>query len=288
MGRPTGHPTPNPEAPLSPQSSATNRIARAEEFRRLHQDVFLLPNAWDPPSAYALATAGAPALATTSAGIAWSRGVPDGGGLAVADALDAFERIAATVDLPVSADLERGYADSPAEIAANVAEFVERGASGVNLEDATAGSVVPLADQVVVLERVRAAIDRTGIPAFLNARTDVFLRAAPDADPEDLLSQVVDRAGAYRAAGADGLFVTGLSDSELIRRLCGKVELPVNIGPVTTDRDDLRALGVRRVTWGPTLAMSTYGFVRDRVATVLSGEPAAQAAMLNLTERWPS
>lgn len=273
---------------MSAPSARQSRIAHAEQFRRLHEDVFLLPNAWDPPSAYALASAGAPALATTSAGIAWSRGVPDGGGLTLAAALDAFERIAATVDVPVSADLERGYADSAAEIAANVAAFVERGASGVNLEDATAGSVVPLGEQVAVLEQVRAAIDGTGIPAFLNARTDVFLRAAPDVAPADLLSQVVERAAAYRAAGADGLFVTGLRDVELIGRLCGSVDLPVNLGPVITDRDELRALGVRRVTWGPTLAMSGYGFLRDWATAMLSDAPPAAAPLLNLTERWPS
>jgi 2-methylisocitrate lyase-like PEP mutase family enzyme len=265
------------------------RRSKAEQFRRLHEDVLILPNAWDPPSAYAIATAGAPAVATTSAGIAWSRGVPDAGGLTLDDALDAFERIVSTVEIPVSADVERGYAGTPDEIAANVALFVERGAAGVNLEDSARRAVVPLADQVAVLSAVRAAAEVSGVPVFVNARCDVLLFADAARTTEDLVDEVIERAGAYQAAGADGLFVPGLTEPELIRKVCAAVALPVNIGPVTVDPSEVAELGARRVTWGPGLSMSTYGATRDHVAAILRGDRTySPAAGLNLGGRWPA
>jgi 2-methylisocitrate lyase-like PEP mutase family enzyme len=264
------------------------RRTRAEQFRRLHDEVLLLPNAWDPPSAHALAEAGAPAIATTSAGIAWSRGVPDAGGLTMDDALDAFERIARTVEVPVSGDVERGYSEEVEEIAANVARFVEAGAAGINVEDSVRRAVVPLADQVTVLGAVRSAIDRTGVPAFVNARIDVFLFVEGVRSPDELLAEVVERARAYQEAGADGVFVPGLGDRDLVRTLCSTLDLPVNTGPLSTDRTELAALGIRRVTWGPGLAMSAYGATRDRIRAVLDGEPPAETSRLNLAERWPA
>ena len=269
-------------------SSLEIRRTRAEQFRRLHDEVLLLPNAWDPPSAHALAEAGAPAIATTSAGIAWSRGVADAGGLTLDDALDAFERIARTVAVPVSGDVERGYAERADAIAANVARFVEAGAAGINLEDSVRRAVVPLPDQVAVLGAVRSAIDETGVPAFVNARIDVFLFVEGVRSQEDLLAEVIERARAYQDAGADGVFVPGLGDRALVRTLCSRLDLPVNTGPLTTDRSELARLGIRRVTWGPGLAMAAYGATRDRVRAVLDGEPPAESPRLNLAEKWPA
>jgi 2-methylisocitrate lyase-like PEP mutase family enzyme len=272
--------------------SLETRRTRAEQFRRLHDEVLLLPNAWDPPSAHALAEAGAPAIATTSAGIAWSRGVPDAGGLTLEVALDAFTRIAQTVDLPVSGDIERGYAEDAAEIAANAALFVDAGAAGLNLEDSVRRAVVPLADQVAVLAAVRSAIDATGVPAYLNARVDVFLFVEGPRSQDDLLAEAVERARAYHAAGADGVFVPGLGDRDLVRTLCSTLDLPVNTGPLTTDRAELAALGIRRVTWGPGLAMSAYGATRERVRALLDGDTppgtADRTPRLNLAEKWPA
>lgn len=253
-------------------------VAKAEAFRALHTDgVLVLPNVWDPLSARAIHRAGAQAIATTSGGVAWSRGVADGGGMDPETALDAVNRIVRAVDIPVSADLERGY-DHASE---TVAAAIQLGISGMNIEDSVAGVLVDAADQAGLLAEIAATVTRSGVPIFVNARTDVFLFADPAADPEALLDQTVVRGAEYARAGADGLFVPGLADQGLIKRLVAAVALPVNImvgaGPV--DVAGLAGLGVRRISWGSQVAQSAYGWVQDRVRDLFatdgqSGLPA--------------
>jgi 2-methylisocitrate lyase-like PEP mutase family enzyme len=238
----------------------------------MHESFLVLPNAWDPLSAHVVEAAGAKAIATTSAGVAWSRGVRDGGGLDRDTALDAVARIVGSVEVPVSADLERGYHQVPAEVASTVSHAIDLGVAGVNIEDSTSGCVVAVADQSDLLSKIAAAVEDAGVPIFVNARTDTFLFAEPGRrEPEDLLEETIARGRRYADAGADGLFVPGLGDPTLVRRLVRAVDLPVNVmaGAGPTDLSALASLGVRRVSWGSQVAQSTYGWLQQQVHDLL-------------------
>jgi 2-methylisocitrate lyase-like PEP mutase family enzyme len=251
------------------------RRERALAFRALHDDPALVaPNAWDPISAVAIERAGAKAIATTSYGVAASRGVADGGGLNAEVALDALERIIGAVTLPVTADLERGYAGTVEGAVETVSRAIDLGIAGLNIEDSLAQALVPAAEQVTLLGAVAEAIGQSGVPAFLNARTDTYLFRDPAASDEDLLTETIDRGLAYVRAGADGLFVPGLTEHAAIAAVCGAVTVPVNVmldgEPV--DLDELFELGVRRVTWGPALQIQAQQRLQQDIAALLSGK----------------
>jgi 2-methylisocitrate lyase-like PEP mutase family enzyme len=212
-----------------------------------HGPGFVLPNAWDPGSAVVLERLGFPAIATTSAGIAWACGVPDGGAMDRDAMLEQVARIVAAVRVPVTADLESGYDD----VQRTVARAVEIGVVGANLEDAAAGGLFDIDESV---ERVAAA--RAAAPAgtFVhNARTDTYL-AGSSGDPFD---ETVERAVRYVGAGADCVFVPGVVDEDTIRRLVAAIPAPLNLVAglaSTTDAPTLHSLGVRRVSLGGSLA----------------------------------
>jgi 2-methylisocitrate lyase-like PEP mutase family enzyme len=232
----------------------------AAEFRRLHQQgVLVLPNAWDAASARVVEAAGAAAVATTSGGVAWALGRPDGDRLPLELLAGAVERIAAAVAVPVSADVESGGPD----VAATVRAVLAAGAVGINVEDGEA-PVEALAD------RIAAARDAAGPDLFINARTDVYLRGL--GDPGDRLAETVRRGEVCAEAGADGLFVPGLVDPAALRALVAEVPLPVNVmaGPGAPSVAELAALGVRRVSVGTGLAEVAYA-AADRAARELLG-----------------
>jgi len=216
---------------------------------------FVLPNAWDPGSARILEQVGFPAIATTSAGIAWSCGVPDGGALSRDTMLEHVARIVAAVRVPVTADLEAGYGDSVDDVARTVALAVEAGAVGGNLEDAVAGTLLEAAEAA---ERVAAARAAAPHGTFvLNARTDTFFGGMPGAAPEEVFAETVRRAELFVAAGADCVFVPGVVEHDTIRRLAAAVSAPLNVVAglaSTTDAPTLFSLGVRRVSLGGSLA----------------------------------
>ena len=218
--------------------------AKAAALRALHGGgIFVLPNAWDAGSAVMIAAAGAQAIATTSAGVSWSLGRPDGQNLSREEAVAAVARIAAAVDLPVTADIEGGYGSDPADVAATVAAVIEAGAVGINLEDSGApgGGLFDPAAQAARIRAARAAAADAGLPELvINARTDVFLFQI--GQPEGRLDDVLARAAAYAAAGADSLFVPGLLDLGTLATLTGAVALPVNVmvGPGAPDVAALR------------------------------------------------
>ena len=192
-------------------------------FRSLHVagSPLVLANAWDGASAALVARAGAPAVATTSAGIAWSLGLPDGGGLGRAEALASLARIVrAAGGTPVTADLEGGYGASPSETAAMVAAAMELGVVGVNLED---GRRSP-EEFAAHLAAVR---DSCGAELFINARTDVFLAGA--AGEEDLVGEALRRGRAYVGAGADGVFAPGAVSAGAIAALVRGLDAPLNV-----------------------------------------------------------
>lgn len=234
--------------------------AAVETLISLHRGPgFVIPNAWDAGSARILARIGFPAVATTSAGIAWSSGLPDGGPLGAEHMLETVAEIVAAVDVPVSADLEAGYGDTAAAVGATVARAVALGIAGGNIEDAVGGALLPIDEAV---ERLEAARDAAPVGAFvLNARTDAYF-AGVDGDP---FAETIVRAQRFVAAGADCIFVPGVRDVDTIRRLIAEIPAPVNMvagltAPVI-DAPALFALGVRRVSVGGSIARVAYDAV---------------------------
>ena len=247
---------------------------KAKSLRALHDDgVLVLPNAWDAGSAAAIAAAGAKAIATTSGGVAWSLGRPDGQVLTREEMIGQVGRIAEAVDIPVTADVEGGYGPEPEDVAATVRAAVEAGAVGVNIEDSRAPGG-PLFDPREQAERLRAgrtAADRSGLPDLvINVRTDVFLFGI--GDPQGRLDDVVSRASVYAEAGADSLFVPGLVDLETITALVKATTLPVNVmaGPGAPSVAEFEAAGVRRVSLGTAVAQSAYALAQRAAAEALA------------------
>ncbi|MBF6209454.1 isocitrate lyase/phosphoenolpyruvate mutase family protein [Nocardia puris] len=240
-----------------------NQQDRAEALRAWHAEgTFVLPNAWDPISAAVIAQAGAVAIATTSAAVSWALGRTDGQRLSRDEAAGQVARIAAAVDVPVTADIEGGYGPTPQDVAATVSAVIAAGAVGINLEDSTApgGPLFEPGDQAARLRAARDAAAAAGLPALvINARTDVYLFGI--GEPAGRFDDVLARAAAYAEAGADSLFVPGLLDLDTLADLVGKSPLPVNVmvGPGAPAVPELAAIGVRRVSLGPALAQAAYG-----------------------------
>jgi 2-methylisocitrate lyase-like PEP mutase family enzyme len=248
--------------------------AKAHTFRALHDDgVLVLPNAWDAGSAAMIAAAGARAIATTSAGVSWSLGRPDGQNLTREQMVEVIARIARTVDLPVTADIEGGYGGDPDAVAATVRAVVEAGAVGINLEDSGApgGGLFDAEAQAARIGAARAAATEAGLgELFINLRTDVYLFGI--GEPEGRLDDVLARGAAYADAGADGLFVPGLLDLETLSTLTGKSSLPVNtmVWAGAPDVPSLRASGVRRVSVGQAIAQSAFTLARRAAVELLT------------------
>jgi 2-methylisocitrate lyase-like PEP mutase family enzyme len=212
---------------------------------------FVLPNAWDGGSARILEQVGFPAIATTSAGIAWALGVPDGGVLNRATMLEHVGRIVAAVSVPVTADLEAGYGDTPDDVGDTVSRAAALGAVGANIEDAGRDGLFGI-DQAA--DRIMAARAAAPTGTFvLNARTDTYFVGSGG----DVFAETVERAVRYLEAGADCIFVPGVVDDDTIRRLAGAIPGPLNVVAGlanTTDAPTLLSLGVKRVSLGGSLA----------------------------------
>jgi 2-methylisocitrate lyase-like PEP mutase family enzyme len=243
-------------------------MTKTTTFRALHApgSLLVLPNAWDVATARLAEDAGAAAVATTSAGVAWSLGAPDGDHLGRDLAADLVARIVAAVDVPVTADIEGGYAPDPAGVAETVRAIIDAGASGINIEDAGGAGLRPTGEQADRIAAAREAATAAGVPLFINARTDTYLRAAGD------LAATLDRATAYLAAGADGIFVPGVADPETIAALAAGIDAPLNImaGPGSPTVADLAKLGVTRVSVGASIALSAYAHARRGMREVLT------------------
>ena len=234
---------------------------QAELFRSYHlaPPVLVLPNVWDVASAVIVArTPGARALATTSAGVAWSRGYPDGEVIPRDEMLEEVRRIVDAVELPVTADLEGGYGD-PGETARLA---IEAGAVGLNLEDGLRHEVLrPVEEAVESVRAVVAAGEQAGMPLVVNARTDVFLIGAGSAAQQ--LETAIERLNAYLEAGADCGFAVGARDPEAIERLAREVRGPVSIfaGPGWSKISELERLGVARISVATRSATAAYSLV---------------------------
>lgn len=220
---------------------------------------FVIPNAWDAGSARIFAQLGFPAIATTSAGIAWSCGLPDGGMLPPDIMFERVAEIVDAVDVPVTADLEDGYGSTPEEVAATVTRAVGLGVAGANIEDTAAGRLFGIDEAAERLAAARAAAPKGTF--VLNARTDAFFIG----DSSDPFAETVERAHRYIDAGADCIFVPGVNDEDSIRRLVEEIPAPLNIVAGLASRiipaPALFALGVKRVSIGGGLARAALSFV---------------------------
>ena len=230
---------------------------KARAFAALHVPgrPLVLYNIWDAGSAKAVAGAGAKAVATGSWSVAAAQGYSDGEAVPL-DALEhTVRRITATVDVPVTVDVEGAYAVEPGQAGANVARIVRAGAVGINFEDGVIGShgLHETAQHCRRIQAIRAAGEALGIALFINARTDLFLQAPDAALHADLLAPAIERARAYALAGASGYFAPGLVDQRLIGALCAASPMPVNIMVMqgAPSHAQLGALGVSRISYGP-------------------------------------
>lgn len=255
--------------------------AKADAFRQMHHGphLLLLPNAWDVASARVFEEAGFDAIATTSAGIAFTLGYPDGQRISREEMLAVVARIAAAISVPVTADVESGYGNRPEDAAETARAVIAAGAVGMNLEDAAhqgGHSLLDLSLQLEKIAAVREAARVCGIPIVLNARTDVYLLEI--GAPESRFDAAMHRLSAYREAGANCLFVPGLRDPETIRRLTSQLRHPVNVlaGPGFPAIPELEKLGVARVSLGSGPMRATLGLLR-RMAMELKTEGTYQA-----------
>lgn len=255
----------------------TDLASRRATFRRLHESgCFVMPNPWDVGSARVLQHLGFPALATTSAGMAFSRGRPDGG-VARADVLEHVRAIAGAVEVPVSADFESGFAGDPAGVAGSVRLCIDAGVAGLSIEDATGDPAEPLFELDVAVERLRAArraIDESGSGVVLTARAECHLVGHPDP-----LRESIRRLEAYAAAGADCLYAPGLRTAqEVVAVVKAVAPRPVNVlaGGAGFSVAQLRDLGVRRISTGAALARAAWGAFL-RAAEEMAGQGTFQS-----------
>lgn len=249
-------------------------------FRSLHQGpgILLLANAWDAASARLIESLGAKATATTSAGLAWSRGYADGNLLPEDELIDAIGAIARVIKVPLSADIEAGYSDDPGSVAKLAARVLSVGVVGINIEDG-GGSPDLLCRKIAA---IREQAVHAGVDLYINARTDVYLRGI--AKGEAATEETIRRAALYRAAGCDGLFVPGLSKIEAIGAIAAADRwTPLNIMAVPNlpSLDTLQKHGVRRLSAGSAIAQAALGCAGRHARAFLAGtvnEMFAEAA----------
>ncbi|UBV45106.1 isocitrate lyase/phosphoenolpyruvate mutase family protein (plasmid) [Deinococcus taeanensis] len=254
----------------------------AQRFQQLHQAErgFLLPNAWDSASARLFQAAGFPAIGTTSAGIAYARGRQDGQSLSREEMCREVAAIVSAVGLPVNADIEAGYGDAPADVARSVTDFTAAGAVGLNLEDATGSAHQPLyalEDQQRRLEAARTAADATGVPVYLNARTDTYISGFGASEAERL-AETVRRGRAYLSAGADSVFVPLVTDPATIRLLVSELggAVAVMAFPGAPSVGTLLDAGATRVSLGQSVMLATLGLTA-RIARELQESGTSEA-----------
>lgn len=251
----------------------------APVFRRLHgEGVLLLANCWDAGSARLIEGLGAKALATTSAGVAWSHGYADGDLLPVPLLIATVAGIARVVRVPLTVDVEGGYSNDPTAVGAVVGQVIEAGGVGINLEDGK-GDPDLLCRKI---EQAKRAGVRLGVDLFVNARTDVYLSALAPKGRQ--VEETLARTARYRAAGADGIFVPGVTDPGEIRAIASAAGLPLNVlvRPGLPPAAKLGELGVRRLSTGSWVASALLGRAKALVGDFLAngiGDPLYEGAM---------
>ena len=253
--------------------NAAEQAQQAERFRSMHRgpSLLLLPNAWDALSARIFAAAGFAAIATTSGGVSWAIGYADGEAAPWDEVVAATRRIVRSVGVPVTADIEAGFGDTPDAVAKSVREIIAAGAVGVNLEDGTPHGPAPIRAAADAADRIRAARDAAhaaGVPIVVNARTDLYLRNI--GDPATRFEESVERGRAYLAAGADCFYPITLRDRETIGRLVKALAAPINVNVRAGSPSvaELEALGVARASTASQIVLVAAATTR-RVAEAL-------------------
>lgn len=249
---------------------------QADTFRRLHEgpQILVLPNAWDAASAAMMEDAGAKAVATSSAAVAWAHGYADGDILPIPTLLAAIGEMARVLKVPLTADIEGGYSDDLARVGETIKGVIGAGAVGINFEDGARSPDL----HARKIETVRQAAAESGVPLFVNARIDVYLKGL--AKDEAALAETLRRAELYRAAGADGIFVPGPTDETLLTALASQIALPLNVmgrgGMAPAAK--LQALGVRRLSSATAPFRVAYAALGRAVEAYLADGDASALA----------
>lgn len=245
------------------------QIEMAEQFRRLHHSdkMLILPNIWDTLGALLMAHLGYPAVATASASVAYSNGYNDGENIPFHDVLSLLKRITGSIDLPVTADIESGYARDDSQLQQNIKLLLDAGIVGINIEDSDkkANTLRSIDFQSNRIKLIRKAADESGIPLFINARTDVYVHEKNFTGDTAKLNEVITRGLAYKEAGADGFFPILAEQPDEITEIINRVELPVNIitVPGIPDLKTLHKMGVARISLGPSLLKIAVKAMKD-------------------------
>lgn len=243
-----------------------SQAGKAEDFRALHKKghVLILPNAWDAASARAFENAGFSAVATSSAGMMVSLGYPDGEVIGRSEFVEAVQRIARVLTVPLSVDVVAGFGETPDEVAATVRDVVKAGAVGVNIEDFIHGEkkLHMVEKQVEKLKAVKKLQQVSNVPIVINARTDALRYA--EGDEAARLKEAIRRAVAYRDAGADCVYPMGLTDPATISTFVRALNFPTNVmvRKGLPSVKELERLGVRRVSFGPTASYAAMGLLK--------------------------
>lgn len=244
--------------------------SKAEEFLSLHsgKEILILPNVWNPIGARAIARLGFPAVATASAAIAESLGYTDGENIKLETMLETLRRITKSVDVPVTADIERGYAESLDALRETISEVVDVGVVGINIEDSLleGGSLRPLAEQCERIAALREVAETRGIHLVINARVDSFV-GSTSKTLQDSIEDAVRRAESYIAAGADCIYPMGPGDSATLCILRERIRSPLNVlaNPRSESLTELRRIGINRVSFGPYIFRSCFAKFVDIV-----------------------
>lgn len=243
-------------------------VQKAERLRALHQGsrILVLPNIWDPGGARMMEWLGYPAVATASASVAYSLGYDDLQQITLDAMVDVVGRVASAVQVPVTADLEWGYAEEPQDVAENMRRVLRAGAVGINLEDSIReGEVLfPIEYQCARIRAVREMAEQEGVPLFINARTDVFWPRVPGT-PDVKLEEAIKRARAYLEAGGDCFYPILLGDLDTLKTIYEAIKAPINVLAPTSKAtlEELEEAGIARVSLGPALMWATLTTMRN-------------------------
>jgi 2-methylisocitrate lyase-like PEP mutase family enzyme len=255
-------------------------VDNATTFRQLHQNTtpLRLPNAWDAGSARLFESLGAPAVATTSAGVAWALGCGDGRLLAFSEVTGLASRMARIIKVPLSFDIENGYSDDPKVVASHALRLAELGIAGINIEDGRDEPAL-LASKI---EAIREAVSKANVDLFVNVRCDVLLASL--VEKPKLIDETIDRGKLYARVGADGFFVPGIVQSQDIERVASAISLPLNVmaWPGLAAATELGRLGVRRLSAGSAISQVLWARAEELARAFLqAGDsgPLSEAAM---------
>jgi len=242
-----------------------NQIDKANYFQNLHNDFFILPNAWNGGSAKVFDKSGFKAIGTTSAGIAYSLGFPDGEKIDFTDIVRVTKEILRVTNLPVSIDLERGYGKDIEEISANVEQIISLGAIGINIEDGVPeiNSVDDLTYFSTLISRISDLKVKLKIPFVLNARTDIFLLNT--SDNMTMLKNTIERSRILKDAGADVIFIPGALEEDTIIKLRENIELPINLflHPQFNNIEKLKSIGINRLSSGSSPIRTNFNNLKE-------------------------